>query len=321
MGLVVPLPQDAPAIPQLIGGVQRGIGVLRAGRGQIQHLGDGIHHGPAIYPAEGHHHRDASHRAVILEEQQRPGAIVQLYRATLGHTGEAAIQIKLHEFATLESIRQTVGTVAAHGAHAALSPMDVEQVVPAVMLDEMAALPAEHDVLAVLKDDAVKAAFFLGGEIVGQLCQADGTVAVGHVDTAIIIKEQAGVVPEAVHLLTEPGALGIIRGIVVGMLGVVGGKHHMELRSVVLKGGGPHAPGVDVAAVHALMGGFAEDVIDIGAVLPVHHVVGAQELSAGEHVHGGGNHVIGIPHADNVRVGIIGINDGVDGRHGIPPHV
>ena len=89
----------------------------------------------------------------------------------------------------------------------------------------------------------------------------------------------------------------------------------MELLPVVFEGGGPHAPAVDIAAIHALVGGFAEDIVHIGAVLPVHHVMGAQDLSAGEHVHGGGDHVIGIPHADDIRVGVIGVNDGIDGRH------
>ena len=90
----------------------------------------------------------------------------------------------------------------------------------------------------------------------------------------------------------------------------------MEALPVMLEGGSPHAPGIDGAAVHALMSGLAEDVVHIGTVLPMQQIVAAQDLSAGEHVHGSGDHVIAIAHAHHVRVGEISMYDRVDGSHG-----
>ena len=313
VGLVVPLPQDAPAVLQLIAGIQRRVLVIVPGGGQRQCLGDLVHHGPAVHPAEGHRHRDAPHRAVVLEEHHGPGSIVELHRPALGHTGLAAIQVQLHELAALEVAVQRPRPEAAHGPHVVGPPVDAEQVVPPVVADEVAALPAQAGIV-VHQDDAVQAVRLLRGQIRRQLGDAHRAVAVGDID-APLVKEQTGVIPEAAHLLADPRVFRRVRRIMVAMPGVVAGKHRVECPPVVLEGRGPHALAVDMPAVHALTGGLAKGLVDIGAVLPAHQIIAAQNLRPGEHVHGGGDHVVRIADAHHVGVGEVGMDDGV-GKHG-----
>ena len=122
---------------------------------------------------------------------------------------------------------------------------------------------------------------------------------------------------EARHGAAHPGAFGFFCGEIVGGMGIVAHEHQVEQAAMVAQAARPHALAVDaLAIVQALAGVLAQHIVGIGAMLPMHKIPGAQNLAPGENVHGGGAHIIGIPDPDDVRVGIIGKNDGVFFTHG-----
>ena len=147
---------------------------------------------------------------------------------------------------------------------------------------------------------------------------ADGYVAnaAGHVDLAVV-EEHARVVVATRQLLHLPLALWIGgRQQPALQVPAVDGQllvnQDVELAVVVLHGAGPHARTVGIGRAVQVVGHLVGKLLQrVCAVLPVHHVLRLQDGGAGEVVHRRRHHIIGIAHANDIRVGEVGPHDGI----------
>ena len=64
----------------------------------------------------------------------------------------------------------------------------------------MGAFIAKHEIVAVYGKDAVKTVFFCCAKVCFEFGNADGAVAMNQVNAVIVIKEQGGVVEEALNV-------------------------------------------------------------------------------------------------------------------------
>ena len=307
--------------------------VLLAGVGAGEvHLHRGLsvfiaEHGPAVLPGHRYQHRDAAHRAVVLEEHGVPGAVGGLHDAALGHAGVVHLAVKLQ--AGVEDLAALPGAVQGGGAPAdflsasAGGPLNHKQV---VVVPDLIGVDALGDVghrtvdrIAVV----VQAGVFNEGHLVAQgdvpiLVLVDGAApggaaAVDHVHAVVLGGEQGHVVEVAVELRPMPGAVFHVGGGEdVGLPGGQAGKGYVILAVVVADAGGPGA--VAVVALPVAQGELVaviQNVVGVAHRLPVDQVRGLHHGAAGGEVHGGAHHVVGVIHPDDVHIRDVGIHHGI----------
>ena len=79
---------------------------------------------------------------------------------------------------------------------------------------------------------------------------------------------------------------------------------------MIADAGRPGAPGITLVGFPA---GIVKTGIQVGEVLPIHQILGLQDLHA-QKMEIGCHHIVGIPYPDSVRIREIGIQDGIDIR-------
>ena len=307
--------------------------VLLAGVGAGEvHLHGGLsvfiaEHGPAVLPGHRYQHRDAAHRAVVLEEHGVPGAVGGLHHAALGHAGVVHLAVKLQ--AGVEDLAALPGAVQGGGAPAdflsasAGGPLNHKQV---VVVPDLIGVDALGDVghrtvdrIAVV----VQAGVFNEGHLVAQgdvpiLVLVDGAApggaaAVDHVHAVVLGGEQGHVVEVAVELRPMPGAVFHVGGGEdVGLPGGQAGKGYVILAVVVADAGGPGAAAVVALPVaQGELVAVIQNVVGVAHRLPVDQVRGFHHGAAGGEVHGGAHHVVGVIHPDDVHIRDVGIHHGI----------
>ena len=88
---------------------------------------------------------------------------------------------------------------------------------------------------------------------------------------------------------------------------------------MIAQAAGPHPLSVDAALpFHPFLGCFLQGVVDIAGNLPVSQIIGTQNHPARHEVQGGADHIIGILHPYDIRVGVVHFDDGCRSVHKNP---
>ena len=227
-----------------------------------------------------------------------PRALVRAVGDTGALLEHHAILIGAHDAAAAHDHLPT-------GGHA---PRRGKDVVPAVPLVDLGTLQGGVSLRAVeeqvIVTDGLRAVR-AHGEDAQPALEADAAlgIAMHHPGPAVVIPEGAGV-NQALAGKHQHGLLprsqGILRAHHVDAL-VRHAVVDVELPVMEADGRGPHALGVPGRAVVAVGDGL-ERVIH---QLPVHQILAGEDGQAGGVVERGGGHVVGVAHADGVRIGVV----------------
>ena len=156
-----------------------------------------------------------------------------------------------------------------------------------------------------------------GLEILVQLRHADFVYAMSDI-RVFAIEEQARVIVEAFHLLHLPLAFRVGGGqqeaaAILHLFVVESHEMQVELAVAVTQAGCPLPSGIMVPPVRKVIGIRVGNLLQrVGTIFPVHQVFRLQDGRAGEEIHGRSHQIIGIIHADYVRVREVGVDNRID---------
>ena len=261
-------------------------------------------HGPVILPVHGLQVDDASQRVVLLEVEEEPFALRRVDHRSLVRSvdvGRAAFEHHALLIRAVDALRAQDG----------LPPLgdapfgDAEVVVPVALVN----LRALRHRSAVDGPSLVEQTGAVGTHAVDD----DGTCAVdaaSEVRLPVIVPEGARVFPlghvaDVRQGTPRPGGVGGV-GHEESLVGCA--EENPELPVVVADGRCPRAAGIAFVRVPARE---VEAAVDLGEEAPVDHVVRDEHLHAQE-VEVGGDHVVLLAHTDDVGVGVVSVEDGVD---------
>ena len=331
IGVVVPSPLHTQ------GEIREGIVRRQVGNGMtlphirlLVELGrrGGVAHVPAILaeggpsvltPGDGFEVRHAAYGSGILEEHRPPLARLGFHEGTLvdmlsGKDTAVGIVVRLglHTLLVLThgSLRTEDGLATLSTSVGGIDVVVVADVVHVASLQT-----------AVGTGDDLRAAYLL--QRLGiELVDPNVIDTTGYVEVAValltVVEEPAGIVVVLVHVLHVPLALGVdsrqqdVLAFVLPVL-AVGDEVDIELAIMIVQGGGPLSLGIVVLTVQQVVVVIVVDLLQgIGTVLPVHEVLTLEQRAAREDVEGGADHIVGVTHADDIGVGEVTVEDGVD---------
>ena len=291
------------------------LAIYRHGEGDAS-IAVGAEHGPAVYPRAGFEGEHTPHPATVLEHHAPPLAVLAIDDGALACQGEAAEVALEDDLGVVGAfdVLAAVGDFFASGA----GPGDAEEVVHAVVLDHTAAL-VESLRTAIELEGLADASGLFGGEVGSEFDQLDVATAGEDIDAVIVVEEEGGVVVGGQTAVERPALGGVVGAEDHRLVGVVVGHEECpEGAFVVAERGGPLAAPIDGALLQVVARGVLDAVEEVGDGLPVHEVGGAHDGRTGEHVHGGGDEVVVVAHADDVGVGTVGPDEGVFHLDGLP---
>ena len=192
---------------------------------------------------------------------------------------------------------------------------DHEEVVFAVFLDDARTLEEAFLVFLTLEDVHISALDDVG-EVGLEFHQFARAVDNEH--TAVVIEEQRTVV-EVAHTGDEfPRTFGLLSGEDIGVAHstlFIGSQKGIELAVVIFQRGGPLSAAVGGSLLQVVLRRIGETVEDVADGLPILQVLRGHHGSTRHKMHGGGNEIERVTHADYVRIGNVCPKHGVlDGR-------
>ena len=265
-------------------------------------------------PGDGDEYGNPADRAAVLEDYGEPSAVRRIHNAALGRPAAEAVQVAVINVAPGPDAVQAVRHEAGLGpVPFPLAGVNQEEDIFTVDLIEMGTFISQEFARSVPDDDPVQAAFLRSGKVRFQFCQMNIPVAVDDIDPAVVVEEQGAVVVDPFDILFRPGAFDILRREQKGFRPLVGDESHIEAAGVIPERRGPHAVAVDrLSAFQDLARGVLQEVIDIGADLPVDQVVRPKDHGARKEVHGRADHVVGVSDTDYIRIRIIHTGQGIE---------
>ena len=307
-GIVVPL----PVLAQLRGAEVVAADDARGGHTTAQHP-DALrnateliaHLRPTVDPATGHERRHTPHAAAVLEDDSIPVAVGRIEDSPLPHRSETA-ELTIEHHATLVGATDVISPIADLMPMASGRPGNHQQVVATTMLDHAGALEQAALGGTSLEELNVR----VGNDIREVWLQFHHLArAVDDVNAVVVIEEERAVV-EMTHtgeqrpLTFDIG--GRINISVAHGAALVGSQESIEAPVVVLQRGSPLASAIDRSLLQVVLRRVRQTVEDVADGLPVLEVVGAHDGGSRHQVHGGGNHIESIVHADDIRVRDVG---------------
>ena len=267
-------------------------------------------YGPSVNPPAGHQHRHASHASAVLEKDTVPSAFAVVHDGSLCHPAAKSAKGALKDYLFLIRAVNAVCAVAHLSAYASRGPRNHQQIVLASVLDHAAAFQEASFcgvALECLSPAAGHHALHVGRQFY------DVSRAVADIDAAVIVKEECGIVEVGQARVDCPRSLGLFcrHDVGVGVHVVVCGEEGIEPAIVIAERGGPLSASVGGAALHLVSRRVCKLVKEVAHRFPAGEVLGAHDGCAGHQVHGGGNHIIGVAHANDVGVGAVCPHHGV----------
>ena len=149
------------------------------------------------------------------------------------------------------------------------------------------------------------------GQVALQLAQF--ARAVEHVDLAVVVEEEGGVVEVRRTRLQSPALGRVGRRIDIAPIGLVVGREvEIELTVVVADGGGPLPASVSGTFQQVVLGAVGQLVEHVADDFPVDQVLGLHHRRTRHEVHGGADHIKVVAHTNHIRIGDIGPHHRVD---------
>ena len=157
---------------------------------------------PAVFPLHRYQIGNAPHCTAILKQIGKPPSVRRIHQSALGNT------TVLKDNASLVRSRYLIGTVHHHCTHTVPWPSDVEQIIPAIYLEQLRAFCPQHNITACRSTGILQQHPFRTGFQAGQIClqfrNKQLAIAINQIIPAIFIKEESMVMTRRCELHTLP---------------------------------------------------------------------------------------------------------------------
>ena len=200
--------------------------------------------------------------------------------------------------------------------------MDHQEDILLVDFVDVGAFIPEEIPRGIPDDDPVQTALLRAAEVFAQLRQADIPVAVHDIHPAVLIEQQGGIVVDSPDILLFPGTFDAVRREEEGFRPLMGDEDRIEPAVVVPQGSRPHAVAVGgLLPFQDFPGRMLQGFIQVCADFPADEVMGSEDHSTGEEMHGRTDHVIRIADPDDIRIRVIHSREGIEAGGDLEIHI
>ena len=122
----------------------------------------------------------------------------------------------------------------------------------------------------------------------------------------VIIEEERAVMKIEVNTPALPRPFHALRGVKIGLAGLLRREADIKAPFIILDGASPHAIAVVAALIrHPRLLRSLEGLEHIAGDLPMNQIIGAEYDRSRQEMQGGAEHIVHIPDPDYIRIGII----------------